>query len=291
MKVLVTGAEGQVGTEMVRLADDEFLVEGCDRRALDIASRGDMERRLDKSAPNLLINCAAYTAVDRAEDEAELACRTNAEAVGLLGQVCAARRLGMIHLSTDYVFDGTKDGPYVEDDIPNPLGVYGVSKLAGEESLRSATDRHVILRVSWVFGRLGRSFVDTILRLSVEQQEVSVVDDQIGAPSPAVSIARTLRSIADAVTTREDAWGTYHFSTTPALSWCGFARKTIGIGAEVGLLSSTPTVRAIATSEWPSKAARPLNSRLNADKLTKTFALPPPPWEPPLREYIQSLNR
>ncbi len=289
MKVLVTGAAGQVGAELTRLHDADFLVAGFDRRALNIASRDDLERRLEECAPDLLINCAAYTAVERAEDEPGPAYQANAEAVGLLGQVCAAHGIGIIHLSTDYVFDGTQKRPYVEDDIPNPLSVYGASKLAGEESLRGATARHVILRASWVFGRLGRSFVDTILRLSGERDRISVIDDQIGAPSPAVAIASTIRTIAATVTARDDAWGTYHFSTTPALSWCGFAHKIVAAGADAGLLNRAPAIEAIPSAKWPAKAARPLNSRLNASKLHDTFGLAPPLWEPPLRAYIESL--
>ncbi len=291
MKVLVTGAAGQVGVEVAGMRDDSFLVDGFHRRLLDIANRDDIERRLDESAPDLLVNCAAYTAVDRAEDEPKLAYRANAEAIGLLGQACATRGIGIVHLSTDYVFDGTKDAAYTEDDAPNPLSVYGASKLAGEEELRRATDRHVILRVSWVFGRLGRSFVDTILRLAVERDEISVVDDQIGTPAPGASIASAVRAIAVSVMARDDAWGTYHFSTTPALTWCAFARKIAAIGVEAGLLDSPPAVHPIATSEWPTKAARPLNSRLDASKLEDAFALPPSPWEPRLRAYIEGLAK
>lgn len=291
MKVLVTGAAGQVGVEVAGMRGDSFLVDGFHRRLLDIANRNDIERHLDESAPDLLVNCAAYTAVDRAEDEPKLAYRANAEAVGLLGQACATRGIGIVHLSTDYVFDGAKDTAYTEDDAPNPLSVYGASKLAGEEELRRATDRHVILRVSWVFGRLGRSFVDAILRLAVERDEISVVDDQVGAPSPAASIASAVRAIAVSVMARDDAWGTYHFSTAPALTWCAFARKIVAIGVEARLLDSPPAVHPIASAEWPTKAARPLNSRLDASKLENAFALPPPAWEPRLRACIESLTR
>ena len=219
MKVFVTGAEGQVGSEMVWLSDEQFRVKGYGRSQLDITNRDEIERRLDECAPDILVNCAAYTAVDRAEDEPDAAYRVNADAVELLGRSCAKRGIGIVHLSTDYVFDGTKDGPYTEEDVPNPLSVYGASKLAGEELLRGTTDRCLILRASWVFGRIGRSFVDTILRLAAERDEFSVVDDQVGAPSPAVTIAETLRSIAGVVAAQDDAWGTYHFSgnTFPVL--------------------------------------------------------------------------
>ncbi len=287
MRVLVTGAEGQVGAELVRLDGPDFHVIAYGRSELDITRRDDVVSRLEETAPDLLVNCAAYTAVDAAEDEPDLAHRINADAVGLLGRACAARGVGVVHLSTDYVFDGAKRDAYVETDPPNPLGVYGASKLAGEEALRDATDQHVILRVSWVFGRLGRSFVDTILRLAKERSEISVVDDQIGSPSPATAIAEVLRLIA-LRTASDSAWGTYHFSTQPSLSWCAFAREIVRIGVETGVLNSSPTVRAIATKDWPAKARRPLNSTLNAAKLEATFGARPPCWEGPLREYIET---
>ena len=162
MKVLVTGGEGQVGSEVARLSNADFHATAFDRRSLDITNADQIRQRLDAVQPDFVVNCAAYTAVDRAEDEPQVAHAVNGKALHLLGSACAERGIGVIHLSTDYVFDGRKSEPYVEEDAPNPLGVYGASKLAGEELLRTATEQHVILRVSWVFGRLGRSFVDTI---------------------------------------------------------------------------------------------------------------------------------
>ena len=287
MKILVTGADGQIGTEMVRLADDEFRVTGLNRRGLDIADRDALARSLDEQEPDLLVNCAAYTAVDQAEDEPDLAYRVNADAVGWLGKACDARGVGVIHFSTDYVFDGTKAGPYTEDDTPNPLNVYGASKLEGENRLRAATDRHLILRVSWVFGRIGRGFVDTILRLATERDELTVVDDQVGAPSPADAIAGTVRSIAEHSAGLEDAWGTYHYSTVPAVSWCGFAREIVATAMSAGILTALPCVRGIATDELPSKATRPLNSRLCAAKLRGSMGVAPSTWRASLRDYLR----
>ena len=288
MKILVTGADGQVGTEMVRLADDEFRVVGLNRRDLDITDRDAITRSLDDHEPDFLVNCAAYTAVDQAEDEPDLAYRVNADAVGWLGEACDARGVGVIHFSTDYVFDGSKDGPYTEDDTPNPLNVYGASKLEGENRLRAATDRHLILRVSWVFGRIGRSFVDTILRLARERDELTVVDDQVGAPSPAEAIAETVRSMVDRMVEDGDVWGTYHFSTVPAMSWYGFARTILAISADDGSLPSVPSLRGIETNQWPARARRPLNSQLDARKLTNAFRSSPMYWKPYLRQYILS---
>ncbi|MDE0421136.1 MAG: dTDP-4-dehydrorhamnose reductase [Gammaproteobacteria bacterium] len=285
MRILVTGADGQVGTELVRLADDGLQVVGLTRCDLDITDRRAIAFRLDEHKPDLLVNCAAYTAVDRAEDEAALAYRVNADAVGWLGEACDDRGVGVVHFSTDYVFDGTKEGSYTEDDIPNPLNVYGASKLEGENRLREATNRHLILRVSWVFGRIGRSFVDTILRLARERGELTVVDDQIGAPSPADAIARTIRAIAEHPGL-DDAWGTYHLSSTPTVSWCGFAREIVAMATGLGVLPTVPRVRGVATEHSSSRARRPLNSRLCGAKLTNALGIAPSTWRTGLREYL-----
>ena len=286
MKVLVTGSRGQIGTEMVRLGDDGFRVVGLTRGDLDITDQDAIARRLDEHEPDLLVNCAAYTAVDRAEDEAALAYRVNADAVGWLGEACEARDVGVIHFSTDYVFDGTKDGAYVEDDTANPLNVYGASKLEGENRLREATGRHLILRVSWVFGRIGRSFVDTILRLALEREELTVVDDQIGAPSPADAIAHTIRAIAKHPMGLEHAWGTYHYSSTPSVSWCGFAREIAATATGLGVLAAVPRLRAVTTEEFPSRVRRPLNSRLCSAKLATAFGVARSTWRASLGEYL-----
>ena len=290
MKILVTGADGQVGTEMVRLADDEFQVAGLTRGDLDITDRDAIARRLDEYEPDFLVNCAAYTAVDRAEDEPDLAHRVNADAVGWLGEACDTRGVGMIHFSTDYVFDGTKDGAYVEDDAPNPLNVYGASKLEGENRLRAATDRHLILRVSWVFGRIGRGFVDTILRLAKEQDELTVVDDQVGAPSPADAIAATVRSIVGNLAAGDDIWGTYHFSTEPTVSWCGFAREIVVTARAQGILAALPAVRGITTDQWPSSTRRPLNSRLCGARLADSLGIAPSTWRASLIGYLDEVG-
>ena len=286
MKVAVTGAGGQVGSEMLRLADDHLEVVAFDRRGLDITDAEQIERRFNECKPDLVVNCAAYTAVDRAEDEPELAHRVNAEAVGALGRTCTRRGIGMVHLSTDYVFDGTREGAYTEDDAPNPLGVYGTTKLAGEAALREATDRHLILRVSWIFGRVGRSFVDTILRLAQERDEISVVDDQTGGPTPAMAIAQTILRAGRMATERDSLWGTYHFTAAPSVSWFGFARRIVAIGVETGVLGVAPTMNPIPSSEWPAKARRPSNSRLDMGKLAVAFGIPCPDWDSYLRDSV-----
>ena len=290
MKVLVTGSEGQVGSEIVRLDSEDFMVHAFDRHALDITDLAAINQRLDETSPDIVVNCAAYTAVERAEDEADLAQAVNAHGVHLLGDSCSERGIGVLHLSTDYVFDGCKGDPYLEDDSPNPLGTYGKSKLAGEELLRAANDRHIILRVSWVFGRLGRSFVDTILRLARERDELSVVDDQVGAPSPAPAIAGAVQTIIRTAVRSQTAWGTYHFTSTPPLSWYAFAREIIAAATAYGLLTSAPRVSPISSADWPSKAARPRNSRLDGAKTAAAFGYSPEAWSTYLQSYLRSLQ-
>ena len=290
MRVLLTGAGGQVGTEVAALDGTGFRIAAFDRSQLDIGDAAALERRLGETGADVVVNCAAYTAVDRAEEEPTLAWRINAHAVGLLGERCARRGLPLIHLSTDYVFDGAASRPYREDDPAHPLGVYGSSKLAGEERLQAVAPEHVILRVGWVFGHLGRSFVDAILRQARQRTELAVVDDQVGAPAPAAAVAAAIERIATAVAAAgapPDAWGTFHFSTTPTLSWCGFAQAIVDEAVVAGLLRRPPTVRQIASAEWPTPARRPRNSKLDASKLRRVYGLGSPPW----REYLASYLR
>ena len=292
MNVLLAGAGGQVGTEVAALASDAFRVTACTRARLDICDATAVAEMLAQSAPDVVVNCAAYTAVDRAEDEPALARAANADAVASLAAACARRNLPLIHLSTDYVFNGRASRPYCEDDPADPLGVYGETKLAGERALRQALERHVILRLSWVFGRVGRSFVDTILRLARERSELTVVDDQIGAPAPAVAVAEAIQRIAGVITAENvpaEAWGTFHFAAAPALSWCSFAQAIVREGVAAGVLPSAPKVRPIATADWPTRARRPLNSRLDGNKLQRVYGIAPADWRGYLASYLGEL--
>jgi len=273
LKILLTGRNGQVGWELQRSLAPLGQVTAADRATLDLADADAIRRAVRAARPEVIVNAAAYTAVDRAESEPALAHAINATAVGVLAE--ETRRLGalLVHYSTDYIFDGTKPAPYVEDDAPNPINAYGASKLAGERALQSSGCAYLILRTSWVYGPRGSNFMRTVLRLARERPQLEVVDDQVGAPTSSLAIAR-----ATAQLLRPGARGVYHLSAAGAVSWCGFARAVL---ARAGI--ATP-VRAIRTEDYPTPARRPRNSRLDCSRLRTDFGLSLAPWEEQLSE-------
>jgi dTDP-4-dehydrorhamnose reductase len=273
LKVLLTGCNGQVGWELERSLAPLGQVTATDLATLDLADADATRRAVRAAKPDVIVNAAAYTAVDKAESERDLAHAINATAVGVLAE--ETKRLGalLVHYSTDYVFDGTKGTPYVEDDAPNPVNVYGASKLAGERAAQASGCAYLILRTSWVYGPRGSNFMLTMLRLARERPELQVVDDQIGAPTSSLAIAR-----ATAQLLRRGAGGLYHLTAAGAVSWCGFARAIL---ARAGI--ATP-VRAIRTEDYPTPAKRPRNSRLDCSRLRKDFDLALAPWEDQLSE-------
>ena len=289
MKVLITGANGQVGYELVRQAESKGIHYCAFERAeLDITNIDTIEQAIAKCIPDIVINAAAYTTVDKAEDEPELAFSVNRDGVANLAKVCKFAKIPMIHISTDYVFDGTKKCAYTEEDIPNPLGVYGQSKWDGEQILRANLKSHIILRVSWVFGVHGNNFVKTMLRLGRERKDLRIVDDQHGGPTPAVAVADTLLQIAHQVIDgKKYLWGTYHYCGTPVVSWYEFARKIFQI-AEEEVDISQPHLSKIQTKDYPAKAKRPLNSKLNCERINHAFSISPISWEPALLELVRN---
>lgn len=294
--ILLIGRSGQVASALQALApallpDRPLVVAG--RPAIDLAAPSgelvqQLDALLDQLKPALVINAAAYTAVDRAESEPELAHAVNAVGVGLLAQACAARDLPLMHLSTDYVFNGCGEAPWREEDPTGPLGVYGATKLAGEEALRAAGGPHLLLRVSWVFGIQGANFVRTMLRLGGERPSLSVVDDQIGGPTSAEAIARTLLQLAEPAITTGLPWGTYHYAGQPAVSWHDFAAAIFAEAVELGLLERAPVLSAIPSSAYPTPAARPANSRLDGSRFAAAFGLPLPNWHEDLRQCLEA---
>ncbi len=300
--ILVIGRQGQVARALQRLAADlpahrPLLAVG--RPQLDLALAGSapealagqLTALLDEHRPALVINAAAYTAVDRAESEAELAHAINGTAVGSLARACVAASIPLFHLSTDYVFDGSGSRPWREDDPTGPLGVYGASKLAGELALRAAAGPHLLLRVSWVFGQEGTNFVRTMLRLGAERPALSIVSDQIGGPTSAEAIARTLLTLAEPAISGSAPLGTYHYAGTPAVSWCTFAGEIFEQAVALGLLERTPELTPIPTSAYPTPARRPANSRLDGSRFSASFGLPQPDWREDLRQCLQAWSR
>jgi len=288
MKILVFGPGGQVGREVCRAAwPPRYAILPLDRRASDITKSAVVDAILARETPDLAINLAAYTAVDRAETEPDTAWAVNCAGAAHIAAACGERATPLIHLSTDYVFDGRKAGPYREEDAVNPLGAYGLSKEAGERAVRAASRYHVIVRTAWVYGAFGANFVKTMLRLATERPVLRVVADQRGCPTAAADIAAALTVIAGYIERGQAKWGTYHFAGDEAVSWHGFAEAIIDLAAE--RLATHPRVEPIATEQYPTPARRPMNSVLDCGKIQETFGISPSPWRTSLAAVIQEL--
>lgn len=275
MRILLTGATGQVGWELRKTLAPLGEVKAFDRFGLDLADTPVLVATVRALQPEVIVNAAAYTAVDKAEAERDRAFAVNATAPRVLAE--EAKRIGalLVHYSTDYVFDGEKAAPYVEDDVPHPINAYGESKLAGEQAILKSGCRHLILRTSWVYGPRGKNFYLTILRLAKERTELRVVDDQVGAPTSSLAIARATATLLD-----KRAQGLYHMSAAGETSWCGFARAILK-GAGI----ATPVV-AIRTEDYPTPAKRPRNSRLDCSRLRGEHGVALAPWEEMLAETM-----
>jgi dTDP-4-dehydrorhamnose reductase len=288
--ILVVGSFGQVGNELMDGAfSPGVTVYGCDRDGCDITDPASVESLVAQHLPAVIVNAAAYTAVDKAESEAEFAFAINRDGPANLARVAARHGAALLHISTDYVFDGAKPGPYLESDPVKPLGIYGRSKEAGEVMIRAALERHVILRTAWVFGRHGQNFVKTMLRLGSERSELKVVADQLGCPTPARAIALALATIAERILADPDAaaYGTFHFVGTPPITWHGFAEAIFAIAARHG--RPMPVVHAIGTADYPTPARRPANSVLSTAALEASYAIRPPDWRAELERVVEAV--
>ncbi|WP_312162785.1 dTDP-4-dehydrorhamnose reductase [Phenylobacterium sp.] len=287
--VLLTGGSGQVGHEVMRQAPAGMNVVAPGRAELDLSDSDAILAMVASRPWAAVINCAAYTAVDRAESEAVEAWRANALGPATLAQVTAAAQIPLIHVSTDYVFDGSKAGYYAEGDPVAPLGVYGASKEAGEQAVRTGNPRHVILRTAWVVSPHGSNFIKTMLRLAETRPEIRVVDDQRGCPTSAIDIAAVLLHIAGRMIAAPQAApsGTYHFVNGGEATWYELARTVFDLAAARGY--PAPKVEAITTAEYPTPARRPANSRLDVAKLRGDYGITPRPWRAAVEDIVEAL--
>lgn len=292
--ILLTGKNGQVGWELQRTLAPLGKVIALDAEDLDLADAEAIRRKVREIRPHIIVNPAAYTAVDKAESEPQLAMAINGIAPGVFAEEARALDALLVHYSTDYVFDGSKEGAYVEDDTTNPLGIYGSTKLAGEQAVRAAGCRHLILRTSWVYGARGKNFLLTMLKLAKERSELRIVDDQVGAPT----WSRTLGEITAQILAQlhqpgseaganDTRYGTYHLTSIGAVSWHGFTAEIL----RQANVQPAPVLHPIPTKDYPTPAARPANSRLSNDKLLRTFGLSGGDWRDNLGLCLQELAR
>ncbi len=290
MKVLITGKNGQVGSCLVSQLTDipsiDFLALG--REELDITNDDQVNEVVNKYQPTVIINAAAYTAVDKAESEVELANAINNIGPKNLAKAASSVNAVILHISTDYVFAGNKHGLYTENDEVNPQGVYGQTKLAGEQSVAQECAEHIILRTAWVFSEYGNNFVKTMLRLAQTRDTLGVVGDQYGGPTYAGDIAKALINIAQQLQQGATKFGVYNYSGYPHVSWQEFATEIFAKALSQQVIETPVTVNAISTSEYPTPAKRPANSKLDCSKITTNFSVQPSDWKTalnPIQQY------
>ena len=293
MKILLSGGKnGQVGWEVIRLVkNSHHELIPLTRDQLDITNEESIYRAIEQHTPDIFINAAAYTAVDKAEEDEDSAYKVNRDGTRFLALGCKKAGIPLLHISTDYVFDGEKNTPYEVDDPATPQSVYGASKWEGEESLRNTLPQHIILRTSWVFGRNGNNFVKTMLRLGQDKNEIKVVADQQGAPTSAHSIAACLLELCERYEREKDLpWGTYHFTGSPQSTWSEFAECIFQEGQKLKLLDHEVKVLPIKTEEYPTLAKRPANSRLSMSLTESRLKMTSPKWKNDLTEVLEYLK-
>lgn len=288
MRILITGCNGQVGHCLTERLKNKANVLALDYEGLDITNQQAVIKTVTNFQPNYIINAAAHTAVDRAEQEVELSKAINSDGSKYLAQAAHQINAVMLHISTDYVFDGESKQPYLETDITAPQGVYGQTKLAGELAVAQCCEKHLILRTAWVFGEHGNNFVKTMLRLAQTREHLSIVNDQFGGPTYAGDIAEALITMVESIEQGlQPEWGVYHFTGMPYVSWYEFAAKIFDLASKKGVLENQPQLGSIPTSDYPTPAKRPANSRLDCGKIGRQFGIEPSDWMAAL-ENIQS---
>ena len=296
-KILLMGADGQVGQELRKTLPLLGGVAALGRQQLDLTDLDAIAQQIQSAAPTLIVNAAAYTAVDKAESEPELAHRINAEAPGAMAAAAAKCGASLVHISTDYVFEGSAGSPRCETDATGPLSVYGTTKLAGEAAIRAALDQHIILRTAWVYGTQGKgNFLKTMLRLGKDRDELNVVADQVGSPTWAKDIAEAIGQLAGQLITPSGALsgaqitevpGTYHFTNSGVASWYDFAIAIFEEASALGVPLQIQRVNPITTADYPTPAKRPAASILNCQKISRTLGHTPPHWRASLRAMLQ----
>jgi dTDP-4-dehydrorhamnose reductase len=288
MRILIIGKNGQVGGEFSRLPHSSGDVVSVGRDECDLSSHQSIRELVRRVKPTVIVNAAAYTAVDRAETEPDLCFAINAAAPRVIAQEAAQLGALLIHYSTDYVFNGEKPEPYLESDPISPVSVYGASKAAGEAGIAETAGRYLVLRTSWVYGAQGKNFLRTMLRLGSERPELRVVDDQVGAPTSAAAIAAATARLVEqfSIPGAHVPAGIYHMTASGSTSWCGFARAIFSAGA----FSVPPRVQAIPSSEYPTPARRPANSVLANDKFAHAFGFRMSPWDRQLQEVLAGMQ-
>ena len=296
MKILLTGADGQVGFELWRTLQHlgEVIpttrngreVNGMPTLSLDLTNSADIEKKINAIQPDLICNAAAYTAVDNAEKEQDLAYAINAEAPAIFAKYAVISDTRLIHYSTDYVFSGDASKPWKEDDFCDPASIYGKTKLQAEQNIIDSGCQHMIFRTSWVFSDRGQNFVKSMLRLALEKDELNIVDDQVGSPTTASSLA-----MATAMTLINPVDGLYHMTSSGKTSWCGFARRIFSQAHKLEIIPRVPIVNAITTDQYPTPANRPKYSVLDCSKLKNTFDINMPNWQSALQLCMQNIRR
>lgn len=285
MKIMIVGARGQVGSLLhLQASQHGFDVMAVDRDELDITDPLAVNRQVLQWCPQVIVNAAAHTAVDKAESDVDASYAINRDGPAHLAAAAEAVGAVLLHISTDYVFAGDKEGLYVETDPVSPQGVYGASKLAGEQAVMAGCSRHLILRTAWVFGEHGNNFVKTMLRLAASRDSLGIVADQFGGPTYAGDIAAALLVMAQqALVPDFSQWGIYHFAGEPHVSWYDFANAIFHEASVQGVLVRLPAVKGIATSDYPTPAKRPANSKLDCQKIQQVFGIAPSDWRQALK--------
>ena len=292
MRILLIGGSGQVGSEIVLLTKENSIE--CispSSSELNITDKNSINKIIESSFPiDFIVNASAYTAVDKAEDEVELAFKINRDGPQYLAEACAQHSISLLHISTDYVFDGSATTSYTEEMTIHPLGVYGVSKAEGEQAIRDCLSEHIILRTAWVYGANGNNFVKTMLRLGKDRPQLNVVSDQIGCPTAAADIAKTIIDIVEQMANKPDnRWGTYHYCSKDSTNWAEFATSIFAVAQNIEPNRPSAHVTPISTAEYPTKSARPAYSVLDCSKIEQAFSIIPPLWHASLQHYLPNI--